>query len=102
MGVEECVDISFFLQRPEHCEILLGWKVQAKNFQTAQLFSLHNSLSNVSDKKNIFGNVDLRYDTLMMSSVVNRSGVLAGEAFDVVDELLVDPEVVPNFLLTVS
>ena len=37
MGFEECVDISFFLQRPEHCEILLDWKVQAKSFQTAQL-----------------------------------------------------------------
>ena len=56
----------------------------------------------MSDKTNIFGNVDLRYDALMMSCVVNRSGALVGEAFDVVDELLVDPEVVPNFLLMVS
>ena len=32
----------------------------------------------------------------MMSCVVNRSGVLVGEAFDVVSELFVDPGVVAN------
>ena len=37
----------------------------------------------------------------MMSCVVNRSGVLVGEAFGVVGELLVDPGIVPNFLLVV-
>ena len=37
----------------------------------------------------------------MMSCVVNRSGALVGEAFDVVGELFVDPGVVPDFLLIV-
>ena len=45
--------------------------------------------------------MDLRNDALMMSCVVYRSGELAGEAFDPVGELFVDPEVVPNFLLMV-
>ena len=35
----------------------------------------------------------------MMSCVVNRSGVLVGEAFDVLGELFVDPGVVPNFFV---
>ena len=45
--------------------------------------------------------MDLRNDALMMSCVVYRSRELAGEAFDPVGELFVDPEVVLNFLLVV-
>ena len=51
----------YFLERLEHCEILLGWRVQWKSLEIAQLdynkwcCSLHNILSNVSDKTNTFG-----------------------------------------------
>ena len=37
----------------------------------------------------------------MISYVVNQSGALVGEALDVVDELFLDPGVVPDFLLMV-
>ena len=38
---------------------------------------------------------------MIMSCMVNRSGALVGEAFSVVGEPFVDPEVEPNFLLMV-
>ena len=37
----------------------------------------------------------------MMSCVVNQSGALEGDAFDVVDDFLVDPRVGPGFFLMV-
>ena len=37
----------------------------------------------------------------MISCVVNQSEALVGEALDVVDELFLDPGVVPDFLLMV-
>ena len=52
--------------------------------------------------KTYFWHVEyLRNDALMMSCMVNRLGVLVGEAFGVVGELFVDPGVVPNSLLMV-
>ena len=37
----------------------------------------------------------------MMSCVVNQSGILESDAFDVVDDLLVDRRVGPGFVLMV-
>lgn len=61
-------------------------------------FSLHNSLSNLSDKT-YFLHVELRSDVSIKSCLVKRSAVLVGKAFNVVDELFVDPGAVPKFLL---